>query len=81
MFDYQIFNVPGKHLYMANALSQSPVHQITDTAALTQQKEVEHFIQTVLTKLPASKDHLERFRHAQLTDPTCTVVRNYCISG
>ena len=80
-FDYQISHVPGKHLHMVDALSQSPVHQIPDAAALTQQEEVEHFIQTVVTQLPASKDRLERYCQAQLTDPTCTAVRNYCISG
>ena len=43
---------------MMDALSRYPVHQISDAAALTQQKEVEHFIQTVVTQLSASKDRL-----------------------
>ena len=80
-FEYKISRVPGKHLYMADTLSRSPVHQIPDAAALTPQEEVEHFIQTVVTQLAASKDHLERYCQAQLTDPTCTSVRNCCISG
>ena len=80
-FDYQISPIPGKHLYMTDTLSRFPVHQIPDAAVLTQQKEVEHFIQTVVTQLPDSKDRLERCCHAQLTDRICTAVRNYRISG
>ena len=39
-FDYEISHVPGKHLYTADALLRSPVHQIPDAATLTQQEEV-----------------------------------------
>ena len=80
-FDYQISHVLGKYLYTADALSRSPVHHIPDTTDLIQQEEVEHFIQTVATHLPASKERLEVYCQAQLTDPTCTAVRNYCITG
>ena len=62
-FDYQISHVPGKHLYTADILSRSPVHYIPNTAAMTQQ---EHFIQTVIIHLPASIEHMERYRQAQL---------------
>ena len=79
--NYQISHIPGKYLYTADALSQSSVHHIPDTTDLIQQEEVEHFIQTVPTHLPASKEHLEVYCQAQLTDPTCTAVRNYCIIG
>ena len=80
-FDYQISHVPGKHLHTADALSRSPVHQIPDAATLTQQEDVEYFIESVATHLPASKDRLEVYREAQLADPTCTAVRNYCTTG
>ena len=56
-------------------------HHIPDTTDLIQQKEVEHFIQTLATHLPASKERLEVYCQAQLTDPTCTAVRTYCITG
>ena len=80
-FDYQISHIPDKYLYTADTLSRSPVLHIPDTTDLIQQEEIEHFIQTVATHLPASKERLEVYCQAQLTDPTCTAVRNYCITG
>ena len=49
--------------------------------ALAQQEEVEYFIQTVTAHLPASKERLEVYRQAQLSDLTCAAVRNYCVAG
>ena len=77
-FDYQISHVPG---YTADALSRSPMHQIPDAATLAQQEDVEYFIESVATHLPASKDRLEVYWDAQLTDSICAAVRTYCTTG
>ena len=38
-------------------------------------------MELVATHLPASKDRLDVYREAQLADPTCSAVRNYCTTG
>lgn len=53
--DYQICHVPDKHLYTVDALSRSPMHQISDAVTLAHQKDVEYFIESVATHLHTSQ--------------------------
>ena len=62
-FDYTIHHAPGKELYTADALSRAP----SSVAGIVSQKfqtELEEFIDTVTSILPASKDRLEEYRSA-----------------
>ena len=69
----KIFHVPGKLLYAADALSRAPMPETEDPL------EVEAFVEGI-TKftLPASKERLDDYRHAQKEDPVCAQVREYC---
>ena len=58
-FDYQIVHVPGKYLYTADTLSRAPLPTDSNDESCKQQEEVEHFIQSVVSHLPASKERFE----------------------
>ena len=79
-FDYTIHHVPGKELYTADALSRAP-SSVAGTISQQFQNELESFVDTVTSVLPASSDHLEEYRTAQKADTTCSMVRHYCEKG
>ena len=58
-FDYEISHVPGKYLYMADALSRSPLPITGDSST---QSEMETFIEAVTSTLPATVPRLEAYR-------------------
>ena len=57
------------------------MHQIPGEEVLTQQEEVENFVQSVTSHLPASKECIEVYHQAQSTDLTCSAVMSYCTTG
>ena len=72
-FDYTIHHVPGKELYTADTFSRAP----SSVAGIVSQKfqtELEEFIDTITSLLPASKDCLEEYRSAQKEDSTCSMI-------
>ena len=73
-FDYNIVHVPGKCLYTANTLSRAPSNQ-SDTRL---QEEAEMLMEMYIAHLPASKERLESYCQAQVKDPTCSLVINFC---
>ena len=66
-YNYTVFHVPGKILYAADALSRAPMPETEEDPL-----EVEAFVEGI-TKftLPASKERLDDYRHAQKEDPVC----------
>ena len=76
-FDYQIVHVPGKYLYTADTLSRAPLSTDSNDEIHRQQEEVEHFIQSVILHLPASKEHLETFKKHQAEDTICSKLITY----
>ena len=54
-FSYSIQHVPGKLLYTADTLSRAPLREEYDTQTLQRQSEVESFINTITSQLPASQ--------------------------
>ena len=79
-FDYTIHHVPGKELYTADALSRAP-SSVAGVVSEKFQTELEEFIDTITSLLPASKDCLEEYRSAQKEDSTCSMIRHYCGNG
>jgi len=76
-FQYSINHVPGKTLYMADTLSRAPLSTTTDEIT----SNAERFMQSVISAIPASKDYLDSYRTAQLQDPTCSKLIEFCNSG
>ena len=79
-FDYTVQHVPGKLLYTADTLSRAPNSE-SGEGCLLLQKEVETFISSVTSTLPASKLRLEEYRKCQGQDSVCSKVREYCQIG
>ena len=75
-FDYTIHHVPGKELYTADALSRAP--SVAGVVSQKFQTELEEFIDTITSLLPASK---EEYRSAQKEDFTCSMIRHYYENG
>ena len=66
-------------MYTADTLSRAPS---SNTEEMSTHQEVEAFVDAiVLPSLPAGAERLETYRKAQLQDPECTQVREYCQSG
>ena len=76
-FSYTISHVPGKFLYMADTLSHAPV---ASTGGLQIQEEVqtEFFATAIISNLPASQDHLDEYRTAQIEGNSCSQLITFC---
>ena len=79
-FSYSIQHVPGKLLYTADTLSRAPLREESDPQTLQKQYEVESFINTITSNLPASQQRLQVYQKAQAADPICSRVTTYCRS-
>ena len=60
-------------------IRQAPAKTINHSTNLPE--EVETFIDCITATLPATKQRLETYRHAQLTDTICAQAMEYCWSG
>jgi hypothetical protein len=76
-FAFSIVHVPGKYMYTADALSRAPSGVPTDNCTEFQ-KEVESHIAAVIETLPATKQQLNKYRHAQAADTETGALINYC---
>ena len=77
-FDYVITFVPGKQLHTADVLSRTVTISDQDDVA---SEETELFAEAVVTALPATSDSLDNYRAAQVNDPLCSQVINFCLKG
>ena len=77
-FDYNIQHVPGKLLYIADALSRAPIKGTPTLDEIAAQKEIEVFIDSVTQQLPANSNRLQVYQKAQQDDPICNQVVTYC---
>ena len=80
-FSYSIQHVPGKLLYTADTLSRAPLREESDSQTLLRQSEVELFINSITSNLPASQQRLQVYQKAQAADPICSRVTTHCKSG
>ena len=76
-FSYSIQHVPGKFLYTHDTLSRAPLREESDAQTLQRQSEVESFINTITSHLPASH---QAYQKAQAADSVCSRVITYCKS-
>jgi len=56
-FDYNIVHVAGKYLYTADLLSRVPRCASADAQSVSQQEDIEYYIRSVTSYLPASNKH------------------------
>ena len=69
-FVFTVTHIPGKDLTIADALSQAPTAAASD--ADTQfSHDVEMFVNTVMSSLPATKQRLTEIAYEQTTDEIC----------
>ena len=73
-FDYTIQHVPGKLLSTPRAPGPSAKTDI-------QLEEAEHRMEVCINHLPASRERLCQYSDAQLADPVCTAIMEYCRNG
>ena len=67
-------------MYTADALSRAPTGVPVDSC-IEFQKEVESHIAAVTETLPATKQQLDKYRHAQAADTKTGAVISYCKFG
>ena len=80
-FSYSIQHVPGKLLYTADTLSRAPLRENNiDLQTLEKQSEVESFIASITSHLPASQQRLLVYQKAQATDSVYSRVITNCKS-
>ena len=78
-FNYTAIHVLGKLLFTADALSRAPVMETSvDIDSMALQQEVETFIESVTSTLPATQKRLEEYKQSQTQDATCSQVLKYC---
>ena len=68
--------MPGKELHTADTLSRAPLREMDDPL----RKEVNAYIEMVVTGLPASEKWLENIRE-QDKDPECSQLKELCEKG
>ena len=76
-FDFTINHVPGKELHTADTLSRAPLTEMDDPL----RKEVNAYVEMVVTGLPASEQRLENIREQQDKDPECSKLKELCEKG
>ncbi len=78
-FTDTIIHVPGKNLHTADTLSCAPLPTTEQDNNLKELAEL--LTESNIAQLTASKERLETYRRAQQSDPTCSVLRQYCRNG
>ena len=76
----EVIHVPGKEMYVADALSRI---QITSSECETTIKEQEMniYLDSVLDSLPVSDIKLLQIKEAHDQDPICKEIKDYCLGG
>jgi hypothetical protein len=79
-YSFTISHVPGKLLYTADVLSRVPCRN-EDKSSKELEEEVETYISAIVSTLPATAQRLSQYQGAQLKDPVCSLVAQYCQTG
>jgi len=67
-YDYNIVHVPGKNLITADTLSRAPLSDTPSADDLQLEKDVQVFVDAVVSSLPAAETSLAEIKQAQQTD-------------
>ena len=78
-FDFVILHVPGKYLHIADALSRAPLRSGVDRTS--EVEDIELYVRTVVSTIPASSTRVNSYRLAQEEDATCNTFISYCRNG
>ena len=75
----QVTHVPGKKMYIADALSrlQTPGQAVTTT----DDEEMKAHVASVISSFPASVGRLQQIMEVQEEDPVCRQFKTYCYEG
>ena len=76
-YTYTISHVPGKQMYISDALSRAPLSVVDND--LHEQSEL--YVQSVMASLPATDRRLEQIRATQAEDAVCRQLLEYCEHG
>ena len=76
----EIKHVPGKKMYIADALSRLQTRKQTVKSTIDDD-EVHAHIGSVISSLPASDTRLQQIMEAQEEDPVCRHIKVYCCEG
>ena len=79
-FLYSVEHVPGKSIYTADTLSRS-LAPSTESDGAVSSRDVNCFIDAIITSLPASTDRLQTYKAAQEEDQICKQIITYCKLG
>lgn len=76
-YSFQVVHVPGRELYTADALSRTPL----SASDVSLEQEINIYVNSVMSNLPASDTRLEQIRLHQQEDETCRLLISYCLDG
>ena len=79
-YDFSIHHIPGKELFAADTLSRAP-HTSPGANSIAFQQDIESYVASVVTALPASSNRLQQYQVAQETDAICSSLFQYCKEG
>ena len=80
-FKYTISNVPGKSLVVADTFLRAPVTKHISEHDNRQNEEIQLYVNSVLSEVPASDKRLEEIRERQREDEVCRQMVTYCKDG
>ena len=76
----EVNHVPGKELYIADALSRMQADNPNAQATIPEE-EMNIYVDSVLDTLPVSDVKLMEIKEAQDEDPVCKQIKIYCMEG
>jgi len=79
-FSFTVRHVPGKQLSTADTLSRAPVYMTSSTDD-DFAGEVDAYVQTMVSSLPATEKRLEEVTVHQQQDSVCRQIATYCLQG
>jgi len=80
-FRFSVHHIPGKEMYTADTLSRAPQPETGNSETQALQGDVEAYVNSVLSNLPATEERLQEIREAQHDDAICTKIREYTLAG
>ncbi|KAL1255543.1 hypothetical protein QQF64_013604 [Cirrhinus molitorella] len=80
-FTYTISHVPGKHIATTDVLSRAPGEEKRDKDQQQNEEELNLYVNSVVTSLPATEKRLHEIQQHQEADPVLQLVKKYTLEG